>query len=345
MTINGEKYLAHGSNPAVCVDMCNYSTSMSIKHPVNHNIHDHWAAEFSKVNHITVLLSGGVDSQFSALLAKTHCPNTQAVVFNFIWDHTVINADDVCAASRFAAYHKIPLQHIDIDIKHCLNKELSRICEKYACISPQIACHLYAIEQLTKESIPNTVFIMGTEYYCMPVKNGKLFLPGYKNQSFGHKISTYMLPYMILAKELGIQLIRDPFAMTPEILFLAHTHNATVFKEAGIYFESKNRIRTMGHDYKVAYYNYLIDGLIPPMIKRTGFELLKLYFASETGVYDEFNRRYRYKHAFRGKLFSNLQMLNKVKVTGDCDKAIDLCQGSYDLHSPIPCNKYVFDQW
>ena len=69
--------------------------------------------QLGKLEGVTVCLSGGLDSQFSANLAKKFCKDVNAVCFRFMWNDIVMNADDVVTAQEFA--NKIDLYGFNSD--------------------------------------------------------------------------------------------------------------------------------------------------------------------------------------------------------------------------------------
>ena len=91
-----------------------------------------------------------------------------------------------------------------------------------------------------------------------------------------------------------MHVIRDPFFMSPEIMYQALMHNATVIKKNCKCMFARNDAKTNTFAWKRLFYNGFEDFVyINPLSKRTGFESLKFHFASETGNYDEFDVLYR----------------------------------------------------
>lgn len=341
-----------GSPTTVSFDLSKVSVDLVISES-SRDIHECWGEEFVKHPRVTVMLSGGLDSQFSALLAKRHCEDVDAAIFHFVWDNTVINAHDVLAAQRFAVEHNIPIQNIEIDVKHCLDNELERICKNYISASPQIAVHLYCVEKISDTWDQTRTLLMGGEVPLIACDGGSLVMPAYRNKD--GKITdktvdvTYaksLLPFAILSSQKNIDIIRDPFCMSPEIFYLAYAHNADVFERSKKVVDIGDFLRTEITDYKQAYYELLVDGLMPQLLKRTGFELLRYAMAVRSGTYDRFDKVYR-QHAVTA-VKSRKQRGSGIveslpKIQGPIHKIADLCTSSLEKHKPTPCNLYVFD--
>jgi hypothetical protein len=273
----------------------------------------------------------------------------KAVVFDLIWNKHTVNSNDVCSAGKFAKAHDIDLQYIKVDLQQCLDHELPRIAQEYYCISPQIGTHIYCIEELVKTQSCENV-IMGPEVPIMPVENGVVITPGYRHPKLKHlqgknnaRFPRFLLPFLIASENLGVNIVRDPLCMSPEIMYLAHAHNATVFEERRICYDGGDPLRKHSTPFKEAYYDLLLAGTMPPLLKRTGFETLKYHLAAHTGVYNEFDKRYRDNMEQLLRKTNIRMLMSAPRVHGDIQQVIERCQAAYDLVKPTACNIYDFD--
>ncbi len=344
--------LIQGINePAMSVDITQGTVDMFLKH-TEKTLDCVWTEDFAGISAITVLLSGGIDSQFSALLAKKVCSDVNAVIFQFVWDHTVVNAQDVVTAVRFAQAHDIVYTTVDVDIKNCLDNHLLRIAKQYLCQSPQIAVQLFCIEQIMDTWDHDRTMMLGSEIPMVYAQQNTLAMPKYRtsagfvdNACVETLITKSLLPFMCIAHIYDIKMIRDPFSTSPQALYLGHIHNAQVFSQRNAVIEVGHGLKREITHYKEHYYDLLLPGMMPPLLKRTGFELLRYSMAVESGVYNQFDRVYRVpckKTAVSGKdvLFKHL---GEPLVHGPIDQVMQICQQALDSHQPKPCNLYVFD--
>lgn len=305
-----------------------------------------WKKQFEQMPEVVVCLSGGLDSQFSAHLAKHHCSRVQAVTFAYYWEYNLVNAHDVSVASRFA--EKIDLDHqiIDIDIKGFLNGELMDYSREFHTGSPQIAVHLYAIHKHLSDY--NMPILLGGEAPLVAKDNDTAVLPSRwpttQNRNFSHtNLYNYVhlvLPYLMLSSHSGCKIIRDPFLMSSEIYYQAFMQNLVVIEKNKCIFEMGDPLRGEISDYKYLYYDSFEYDLVPPLKKRTGFEAIKSHLAIETGIYNEFDLRYRKplsKNALKDKALGR-PMFNSVS-----DKILEATQDLIDRYDLAPCNTYTFD--
>ena len=58
---------------------------------------------------------------------------------------------------------------------------------------------------------------------------------------------------------------------------------------------------------KIALYESIVPGTVNPLLKLTGFERIKKYLATETGVYNQFDKTYREPlEIYREQLYGNM---------------------------------------
>lgn len=269
------------------------------------DIHTLFEREFRNYNYITVLLSGGIDSQFSACLAKKYVGNMHALCFRFVWEGRVINATDIVNAQEFAKLHDIELILEDFDLSYHYENEQIEYLTHYRVYSPQLSTYIAAIKN--SPNIKGAV-MMGGEIPIVYYDSDGVWM-GKKIYEIDGKQTTVGLdprslfishyaPFVFLDLLNGIQVIRDPFMMTPEIMYAAYMQNAEVIKNTGTaHFSNRDQsldsLQFNAQKYKANYYSSFGFDLLPPLNKRTGFEALRFHLASVTGNYDEYERRYR----------------------------------------------------
>lgn len=309
-------------------------------------ISDLWKKQFQQMPEVMVCLSGGLDSQFSAHLAKHYCSKAQAVTFAYYWNQNLVNAHDVTAAMQFA--EKIDLDHqiIDVDIKRFLESELLNYSREFRTGSPQIAVHLYAIHKHLSDY--NMPVMMGGEVPLVACKEKTAVLPfrwpSTKDGNFSHaNLYNYVhlvLPYLALSSRTGCKIIRDPFLMSSQIYYQGFMHNMSVIEKNRAIVELSDPLRREISDYKELYYKSFGYDFLVPLKKRTGFESIKTHLAIETGIYNEFDIRYRFP------LTNNAQKdasLGRPVFNSISDRILEAAQNIINKHELTFCNTYTFD--
>ena len=284
---------------------------------------DKLAEHFAGINSARVCLSGGIDSQFSLQAAKKLGIDISAVTYAGIWQGTVVNAPDVVASQRYCQHYGIPLEIIDIDLYEFLNsKELIEYGETYKVSSPQIAAHLKFLSKLSAD----TPLIMGGEptllfTHCFSDNDIKI---GTHTKEQYTRLSA---PYYSYAQKNNLKFFKDIFYLDTEIVYLGFEQNLKLLKDKKIYVGSKrtenknyfdissqytNQMNAM--QYKTEFYRSFGVEIIAPILKNTGFESLKKHLASVSGVYNEFDIKYRFplELMFKEKPWS--KNLRKVSV-------------------------------
>jgi hypothetical protein len=147
-------------------------------------------------------------------------------------------------------------------------------------------------------------------------------------------------PYYKAASEAAANLHKDIFLISPESLYLAYKQNIKVIKKNNIILDLNTEKSKRGiGKYKAAFYESFGYPLIVPFCKQTGFESLKQHLATESGNYDEFDRRYR--HPLLNNIgppgvakFKNYHLLEEIYAEIDEMILTD---------NPTICNTFKFD--
>lgn len=298
-------------------------TTLVTVQQTNHRLDSLWQAEYAKYHRPWVCVSGGADSQLTANLAHRYSTGPEAVTFAFVWDHTVINAPDVVQAQRFCQSLGLPHQVIDVDLKDFLNNHLIHIAKKYECITPQLASHLWAMQlHLVPTGRP---VLYGGEIPFVTVNSDEnlpvmMYDSKQGSRNYGRFFKHMLLPFYLFGKINDIVVNRDPFTLTPEIHYQSIMQNTQVWQAHKLMAPETVGMVVNHLDFKYAYYLTTGYHYEFPLCKRTGFELLKQYLASQTGNYDEFDRLYRqplHNILSQGNVHGSGIMHGQVQYTGD----------------------------
>ena len=282
----------------------NYTTG-EVKLVVQHTetaLCDLLKKNFSGKGHITVALSGGLDSQFSANVAKHYADSMSVVTFRHLWDGAVINGQDVATAQNFCEKAGIDFVVEDFDVKHLLSTELMEYSNHYRSISPHITTQLAAIKR--SQHIKGTLMLGGEAPIAGIDQEGNvkvMSVPGiasHPNARPTHFVFTHYAPFEFLHIHNGIEVIRDPFWISPDTLYAACMHNMHTMQQhkSAFHLGNNDTVKSSTTPYKVNFYTSINKDFVfvPPLFKQTGFEPLNMYLASQTGNYDEFDLRYRH---------------------------------------------------
>lgn len=313
----------------------------------NKTLKDIWDVAFSKIEGESVVcLSGGLDSQFMACLAKEYLHDISALSFVFTWENNIVNTDDVAMSEYIAKHMGIRYEREYVELKNFLDSSLIDYARKYRITSPQIAAHLYA---LGTSKYRNYNLLMGGDIPMLGVDadgNACVNLSNTQNNAINALSYDFFehvfLGYYRLASLNDLKIIKGPFTFSDECIYAGYAHNKKIISDHNIISDlSKNNIMKNLIEYKSLYYkSFGYDKIITPFFRRTGFEKLRIYFATLTGNYDEFNDRYR--HTLKG-----LHGDNKIKkvqfdkhIFDDLKKEV---QDLIDKRNLRICNRYSFD--
>ena len=361
-----------GNTKTIELDFEAGSTNVYLQKPSQPNLMDLYKEQLAGLDGVTVCLSGGLDSQFSANLAKKFCKDVNAVCFRFIWDDVVMNADDVVTAKQFADKIDLELHYEDIDARQHLENNLVEYTRKYATLSPQISLQLAAIKN--SKFNDRTMMLGGEAPTCIISKDMNNVYLQRKNyfdeegninnaiEGSGSPSNFYFIynaPFINLEREHGLHIIKDPFLLTPEILYAGYYQNKYVIESFGQVVTETSDQRRNPEPYKQNYYKSFEEfDFVFPLAKRTGFESLKFYLASITGNFDEFDEKYRVPLLniaketawYNPRLFdagSRISFSKKVSPLDwhgiDNTELEDIILNSVRETEPESCNVYSFD--
>lgn len=310
-----------------------------------------WEEQYSVIDEAVVLLSGGLDSQLTANLAKTFSKSVTAVIFDFVWNNNTINSYDVVTAVRFATQHGIPYEVKEVDLTDFFDNRLFSFAKKYKIISPQVAAQLYCIDHMTVSD--NQTLMLGGDFPHIGVLHGNIICPlikqpGIKSLPKQMVLMSTQLPFDTYSADTGIQIIKDPFYLTPEIVYQSFVQHAKLIEsEKIIYDMTTTAVKSSPWKYKQAFYRQFEEYGFQfnyPLNKKTGFETLQVHLACITGRYNEFDLRYRQP---LNSMSDQQNWLGprqpKVVTDPDCLDVIAGIQDMYNTVQPTPCNIYTLD--
>ncbi len=356
-----------GNTKTIELDFESGSTDVYLTKPSQPNLMDLFEEQLGSLEGVTVCLSGGLDSQFSANLAKRFCKDVNAVCFRFIWDGVVLNTDDVVTAQQFADKIDLELHYEDIDARDHFENNLVEYTRKYATLSPQISLQLAAIKN---SKFNDRILLLGGEAPYVYVSQDqsavylerKLYFDGDRKVALGFSTSAfyfiYNAPFINLEQQHGLHIIKDPFLLTPEILYAGYYQNKYAIESFGECLQVSSGQKRNPHRYKENYYKSFEDfEYLFPIAKRTGFENLKFHLASHTGNFDEFDERYRIPLLniaketawYNPKLFNpydrraESRKVDNLTFHGDDEEIETALLNSVQECQPKVCNTYNFD--
>jgi len=266
--------------------------SITIKKPkTDSTLLDLIKEQLAHITHAHVCLSGGVDSQFAIrVLQEMNVPIT-AHTYLTTWKGSPLNTDDVVTARMLTDRENIKLNITEIDLYDFFtNNTHLAYGKKYSTSSPQVAVHLYYLHT-TFKNIDGTV-VLGGDLPMMikdsPIVEGPLDIAGL-NSSF---IMKNTQAYYAVARDDNFDIVKDILYYTPEIIYKALELSIDVIEKYKIHCDA-GEWDSRAHRLKYTIYEEIIPGGIHPLMKSTGFERLKKYLASQSGIYNTFDLKYR----------------------------------------------------
>lgn len=252
-----------------------------------HSLIDEWATQFKQFDKVHVCLSGGIDSQFVLSILHNLKKDIHVFVFSFLWENCVINSSDVVHATRLCNQFGFEYTSIDIDFKQFLHTgESLKVCKKYKAHSPQVALQLKMLDYIPNKEIP--VFLGGDlPMFTYNGKTEKAEISGFNNVVF---TTNAFCNYGIINDRI---VIKDLFRINPVTTYLGFKEVVNVAKKTKLVVPADITGSGTSQQIRKHVYTNLGATLISPLLKNTGFEMLKQHLAIESGVYNQFDLLYR----------------------------------------------------
>ena len=250
-----------------------------------------WEEEFKQFTDVNLCLSGGIDSQFLLYVLTTLKKNVKIYIFSWLWEDCVFNSPDVLHAIRFCKKHNLDYTNIDIDYKKFVNTaQLLGTCKKYKTNSPQIALQLHMLDFIENN---NTTFLgADTSLMQFDFKNNKGSVTGINYQFFT------TMPFLNYSNINNRLVIKDIFKMTPLTHYLSYKQFIETTKKYKLVYpcdSASETVMSIQPIKKLQYDDLGADNYImEPLLKNTGFEILKMHLAKESGIYNQYDMLYRF---------------------------------------------------
>jgi hypothetical protein len=282
-----------GNPPVLSFDKNNNLLDVYIKKPDNNRtILELIGEQLKDVKKAHICLSGGVDSQFWVRICDHFNIPMRATTYLTFWEGSPINTDDFVCAQLTAQKYNIQWDVIDIHLDQFLGTPaLLETAKKYNVASQQLAVHMHYLEKVVNQ---DEVFFMG----------GDCVYLGKTNTSDLNLIADYssrlldIYAYSFFFKEHNAKYFKDVFLLSPEVHYLFLKESVTVADLHNVYIDRTNEsvsatMHPGTHVVKHLIWENIIPGEIPQLVKTTGFEKLKKYFAVTSGEYNKFDTKYR----------------------------------------------------
>jgi hypothetical protein len=294
----------------------------------NTNLYDLWTTEFSNFNKVNVCLSGGIDSQFVLSVMSRLKKDISVYIFAFVWEDCIFNSPDVTHAIRYCDRYGYKYSLIEIDYEKFLkeNKHV-KFCRTYDIVSPQIALQLHMLDYIEN----NDPTFLGCDI--------PLFQYDFTEQQ-AHLMNTssYLsipLPFLNYARINQKIIIKEIFTISPEIYYLGFKHFVDTTIKHKLVIDKNFSIPGVSQPLRKLFYSDLGADILPPLLKNTGFELLKIHLAKRTGVYNEFDLKYR--HPLNLILNSSKKIdLDNFKITTKSNELSNLLKQFEDFCKATP---------
>ncbi len=243
---------------------------------------------FKPFDRVNVCLSGGIDSQFALSMLNTIGKDIHVYIFSFIWEDTVFNSPDVLHAMRYCERYNYKYTNIEIDYKHFLHTgQHLKTCKAYKATSPQVALQLKMVDYIEDKTIP---VVLGGDPpllgFDKDSKEAKVI--GIEHHVF---TTNAFLNYSVANNRI---VIKDLFKITPITYYLGlkQTVDSTIKHKLVV----PSDLNASGGTQLLRKLIYTDMGaqIMPPLLKNTGFEILKMHLAIGSGVYNQFDVLYRF---------------------------------------------------
>ena len=246
-----------------------------------------WAEKFKNFTAVNMCLSGGIDSQFVLSMLNKLEKDITVYIFSFVWEDCVFNAPDVLHAIRYCERYGYEYTNIEINYKEMLDgSDFLNYCRKYKARSPQISLQLKMLDYIDSS---NPTFLGGDiPMLDYDFDNQTASMQGMKYQPF---ITYAFLNY---AQQNNRIIIKEMFRMTPESHAIAYNELLKTVKKHKIVIPSSGSGAGQTQPLRLLFYRDLDADILPPLLKNTGFEILKMHLAKKTGVYNQYDITYRY---------------------------------------------------
>jgi len=247
-----------------------------------------WSKKFAGFSDVNMCLSGGIDSQFVLSVLARLEKNITVYIFSFVWEDCVFNAPDVIHAMRYCERFGYTYKNIEIDYKAFLEGiGFIEYCRQYKANSPQIALQLKMLDYIDNN---NPVFLGGdVPFLDFNFSTKRASMLGITYQPF----MTYA--FLNYAKQNNRVIIKELFRMCPKTHAISYKEFLNTTKKHKLVCSAAVADGAgTTQPLRELFYRDLGAELIPPLLKHTGFEILKMHLAKKSGIYNQYDLKYRF---------------------------------------------------
>lgn len=241
---------------------------------------------------IALALSGGIDSQVTMLAFKDAGIDFTPYVLAF---NNHLNRQDVEHAKKFCKYIGYPLQQVNLDVNKFLNRENYEIGIKYKSASPHFNVHYKLFDWL--DSIGHSGVVCGGQ---IPIRNMTEWGINFRRNNFNFINYTQISGFKCQGSFLSFH---------PKLCWAMALNYKDVdlgsLKSNGLDGDDYEKALKIGYAAKVNSYIRSGFNVIPQKRKYTGFELVKMHYASKTKDGWSFEKQFRLPLANELKIYNN----------------------------------------
>lgn len=244
-----------------------------------------WRKAFASYPRVNMCLSGGIDSQFVLSMLSKLEKEITVYIFSFVWEDCVFNAPDVLHAIRYCDRFGHTYKNIEIDCKPFFDgTESVEYCKKYMTVSPQIALQLKMMDYIEND---DPIFLGGdVPFLDFNFSKKRANFIGISYQPF---MTHAFLNYGIINNKI---VVKDLLRICPDAHAVSYNEFIKTTKQHKLICPAEGNVQTQ--PLRVLYYRDLGADIITPLLKNTGFENLKLHLAKKTGIYNQYDIKYRH---------------------------------------------------
>lgn len=299
-----------------------------------------WSKKFAGFSNVNMCLSGGIDSQFVLSMLSKLEKNITVYIFSFVWEDCVFNAPDVIHAIRYCERFGYTYKNVEIDYKSFLEGiSFIKYCRQYKAESPQIALQLKMLDYIDNS---DPVFLGGdVPFLDFNFLTKRANMIGIAYQPF----MTYA--FLNYAKQNSRVIIKEMFRMCSITQAISYKEFLNTTKKHKLVCPSTSTGAGSTQPLRELFYRDLGGELIPPLLKNTGFEILKMHLAKKSGIYNQYDLKYRhplkqvlsnedwYQKSKKHFNFISTQYLDKIK-----DEFEEFCRTTPDI-KPIALYNFI----
>lgn len=143
--IGDNLYLENFNNQYYCFDLSKAKVNKNIN-----SINDEYKRIIKNTKHNIILpLSGGIDSELIAISCIQMKKKFTPIIMEYYYDGMLMNLHDIKHAYEFCNKFSIKYKKLNLNLNDFFDNGKFLDYEKYNCASPQHACHLWMLEQIS----------------------------------------------------------------------------------------------------------------------------------------------------------------------------------------------------